>query len=207
MSDDIKTIISGVIQFLIAALLGVAAVELYIFSELHPTPIESWIDVVQAVLLLTGAILFALSARREGVRAGGLWLIHGFFMALFIRELDAYFDVIRHGSWKYVLVLYLAGLFFAVRRAGFSTVVPGLAAFIRSRAFCMMMPGVAIVLSYSRLFGYKGLWMLLMGDYERWGVMKTFGEESTELVGYTLMLGAALYWVFGRRNVVISGEL
>ena len=75
MSDDIKTIISGVIQFLIAALLGVAAFELYIFSELHPTPIESWIDVVQAVLLLTGAILFALSARREGVRAGGLWLI------------------------------------------------------------------------------------------------------------------------------------
>ena len=206
MSDDVKTIIVGAVQFLIAALIGVAAFELYLFSALKPLTTENWIEIMEEVLLALSAIVFAISARRETKWAGAMWLIHGFFMALFIRELDAYFDMIRHGFWKYVLIAYLVILFFIVKRADFRTIVPGLAAFIRSRAFLMMMPGAAITLSYARLYGYKGLWLQIMGDYERWGAMKTFAEESTELVGYTLMFGATLFWLWGRRNVVIEPD-
>lgn len=43
-------------------------------------------------------------------QSGGLWLIAGFFGCLLIRELDAYFDEIIHGAWKYfalVLVVFV----------------------------------------------------------------------------------------------------
>ncbi len=207
MSDDIKTIVIGFVQFLIAAVIGVLAFELYLYSAVKPLTTENWIEVMEEVLLALGSLLFIVSAQRERAWRGAMWLIHGFFTAILIRELDAYFDMIRHGSWKYALIAYLIVLFFVVKRAGFSTIIPGLAAYIRSRSFLMMMPGAAITLSYSRLYGYKGLWMRIMGDYEHWNAMKTFAEESTEFLGYMLMLGAALYWVFGRRNVVLSDEL
>lgn len=206
MSEDLKTILFGAIQFLIAAAIGVGAFELYLYSATHPLATESWIEVVQEAVLLLSGFIFMISAWREKEWRGAMWLIHGLFISLFIRELDAYFDVIHHGAWKYVWVVYLVFLFFLLRRAGFRTIISGLAAYMRSRSFLMMLPGVAITFAYSRLYGYKGLWIQLIGDYEKWGVMKTFAEESTELVGYALMFGAALFWLWDRRNVVISNR-
>lgn len=206
MSEDLKTILLGAIQFLIAAAIGVGAFELYLYSATHPLATESWIEVVQEAGLLLSGFIFMISAWREKEWRGAMWLIHGFFISFFIRELDAYFDVIHHGAWKYVWGAYLVFLFFLLRRAGFRTIIPGLAAYMRSHSFLIMLPGVAITFVYSRLYGYKGLWIQLMDDYEKWGVMKTFAEESTELVGYVLMFGAALFWLWGRRNVVISNR-
>lgn len=207
MSDDLKTIALGLVQFLIAAVIGVASFELYLYSAVEPLDTENWIEVMEEVLLALSAILFMISAFREVEWRGAMWLIHGFFVSLLIRELDAYFDMIQHGAWKYAWMAYLVVLFFILKKAGWSTIVPGLAAYMRSRSFLMMMPGAAITLSYARLYGYKGLWMHIMGDYERWGAMKTFAEESTEFLGYMLMLGAAIFWLIGRRNVVLSGKL
>lgn len=204
MSDDMKTLGQGFVQFLIAALVGAGLIPLYLFSMSHPIAIENWIEVVQSTCALLSGFLFWRSAARQREWRGGLLLITGFFIAIFIRESDAYFDKLHHGAWKYVLIVYLLGLLLAIKRAGFSTVIPGLAAFVRSRSFLMMLPGTAIVLVYSRLYGYKGLWLTLMGDYEKWQVMKGFAEESTELLGYILMLGAAIFWLVGRRNVYLE---
>lgn len=105
MSEDLKTILFGAIQFLIAAAIGVGAFELYLYSATHPLATESWIEVVQEAVLLLSGFIFMISAWREKEWRGAMWLIHGFFISLFIRELDAYFDVIHHGAWKYVWVV------------------------------------------------------------------------------------------------------
>lgn len=195
MRDDLKTILGGVAQFIVGILIAAAAVGLYVFSYSHPMPEESWIEVGQETFLLLSAIIMALAARADGRYAGGLWLISGFLTALFIRELDAWFDLIFHGSWKYFLIAYLCVLAFLVKKASLKTVVPGLAHFIRSRAFPLMLVGTVIVLAYSRLYGYKGMWALYAGDCS-WNGIKTVSEEATELVGYALMFYSA--WIYKR---------
>ena len=195
MRDDLKTILGGVAQFIAGIGIAAAAVGLYIFSHSHPMIHESWIEVGQESFLLIAALLMAAAARQKKAYAGGLWLITGFLTALFIRELDAWFDDIFHGSWKYILMVFLVWLGLTIRKAGRETIVPGLAHFIRSRAFPLMLVGTVIVLAYSRLYGYKGMWALYAGDCS-WGAIKTLSEEATELVGYALMFYST--WVFKR---------
>ncbi len=199
--NDLKTLGIALVQFLVAAAVGPLLVGLYFFSLTHPMAIENWIEIGQEVCVLVAAVLFARSAMKEPELAGGLWLISGFFTAIFIRELDAWFDVINHGSWKRVLSVYLILLLIQLWRVRFKTIIPGLVAFVKSRAYLMMLPGLAIVLSYSRLMGYKGVWLNIMGDYARWRAMKDFTEESTELVGYVLIMGASLFWYWRQERL------
>lgn len=65
MSEDLKTILFGAIQFLIAAAIGVGAFELYLYSATHPLATESWIEVVQEAVLLLSGFIFMISAWRE----------------------------------------------------------------------------------------------------------------------------------------------
>ena len=199
--NDLKTLGIALAQFLVAAAVGPLLVGLYFFSLTHPMAIENWIEIGQEICVLVAAVLFARSAMKEPELAGGLWLISGFFTAIFIRELDAWFDVINHGSWKLVLLVYLILLLVQLWRVRFKTIIPGLVAFVKSRAYLMMIPGLAIVLSYSRVFGYKGVWLNIMGDYARWRAMKDFSEESTELVGYVLIMGASLFWYWRQERL------
>lgn len=195
MRDDLKTILGGFAQFVAGILVAAGAVGLYVFSFSHPMPHESWIEVGQETFLLLAALIMSFAAKKNKAYAGGLWLIAGFLTALFIRELDAWFDDIFHGSWKYFLLVYLAWLGFTIWKAGRETIVPGLAHFIRSRAFPLMLVGTVIVLAYSRLYGYKGMWALYAGDCS-WGGIKSLSEEATELVGYALMFYST--WIFKR---------
>lgn len=188
-----QTIVGGIAAFLLAALMGVGAVALYIFSLEHPLDTESCIEIGQESLLFLSVLGFTRAAMvcRDGVR-GGLILIAAFTACLFIRELDAYFDMIVHGFWKYIAMAFLVYVFTLLRRCDFTTIIPGIAYFIRQRAFMMMLPGTAMLLVYSRIYGYKGLWQLYFGAYDNWTAMKTFSEETTELVAYALIFGAAL---------------
>lgn len=195
MRDDLKTILGGVAQFCVGVAISAAAVGLYLFSFSHEMPHESWIEVGQETLLFAALLLMGFAAKKDARYAGGIWLIAAFLTALFIRELDAWFDDIFHGAWKYILVAYLVWASWKIRRSGFATVIPGIAHFIRSPAFPMMLVGVVIVLAYSRLYGYKGMWALYAGECS-WGAIKTLSEEATELVGYAMMFYSS--WVYQR---------
>ncbi len=151
MRDDLKTILGGVAQFFVGVAISAAAVGLYLFSFSHEMPHESWIEVGQETLLFAALLLMGFAAKKDARYAGGIWLIAAFLTALFIRELDAWFDDLFHGAWKYILVAYLVWASWKIRRSGFATVIPGIAHFIRSPAFPMMLVGVVIVLAYSRL--------------------------------------------------------
>lgn len=157
MSPNIRILLTGALQFLLGALLSAGICWLYHFSFAHPIAIESWVENIQETFLLICAALFACAARRNPRLAGGLWLISGFCASLFIRELDALFDLITHGFWKYVLIVFLCLFSTLVARAGRDTILPGLADFVSSRSFMLMLPGVVIILVYSRLYGFKGL--------------------------------------------------
>lgn len=187
MSDDYKIILRGVLQFLFGALLSVAAFRFYVWSGRHPLAVESWIEVAQEAVLFLSALLFAAAARRAPDRRGGLVLVSGFLFSMLIREFDGMFDLIVHGFWKYVLMVFLCGVARQVAAAGRATVVPGLAHFIASRSFVFMLTGCVIVLVYSRLFGMKGLWEFFSSACTGWEHAKTFSEESTELLGYAFM--------------------
>lgn len=197
MSPNIRILLTGALQFLLGALLSAGICWLYHFSFAHPIAIESWVENIQETFLLICAALFACAARRNPRLAGGLWLISGFCASLFIRELDALFDLITHGFWKYVLIVFLCLFSTLVARAGRDTILPGLADFVSSRSFMLMLPGVVIILVYSRLYGFKGLWEHFSAC-SNWGSFKSFSEEATELLGYALMLSSALHYAFGR---------
>ncbi|MGN1150064.1 MAG: hypothetical protein ACI4SY_05085, partial [Sutterella sp.] len=118
MSDDYKIILRGVLQFLFGALMSIAAFKFYVWSGRHPLPVESWIEAAQEAMLFISALLFALAARRAPQLRGGLILIAGFLCAMLIREFDGFLDMIVHGFWKYVLMMFLCGVAYCVSKAG-----------------------------------------------------------------------------------------
>ena len=96
-------------------------------------------------------------------------------------------------------MLWLAILAWIIATRARDTVISGLAHFIKSRAWYLMLAGVTIVLVYSRLYGMKGLWELYaMGSCSTWPSIKSFSEESMELDGYTLIFfSGVLYMLDG----------
>ena len=89
-------------------------------------------------------------------QSGGLWLIAGFLGCLLIRELDAYFDEIIHGAWKYfalVLVVFVLNHGKSALKIGVENTIDSLANFMKTRSFIFIFIGLLNVLAYFRLFG------------------------------------------------------
>lgn len=191
MKSEIRTILLGIGQFLFCALLSASAYGLYVLNLRVSVPVESLIELGQEALLLSAAIFTLRTASLEKALSGGLWLVGGFLVALYIRELDGW---IGH-AWVYCELVWLCGVAWAVKAAGLGTVIPGLAHFIGHRAFPIMCAGVAILLVYSRLYGMQTLWLAYAGEacsglYS----VKTLSEESTELLAYMMILTSAAFY-------------
>ena len=199
MTENIKTILSGFAEFLLAALIAASVVGcIYLDVTVHQNIVEnSFVEFGQEWLLFATTALFAWQAIAK--RQGGLWLVAGFFGCMFIRELDAYFDMIVHGAWKYFALLVIAFVLFKAWRLGKENTIASLAAFMKTRSFVFIFIGILIVLIYSRLFGMGELWKAIMGDnFNR--TVKNIVEEGSELWGYALVFwGAVKYWIASKR--------
>ena len=195
MSNELKIILGGLMKFLVGAAMSFAAIQLYLYSGSHHLATESWIEIGQETCLLFSGLVFAYAAYRRPDLRGGLVLIMGFLFSLLIREFDGYFDDIVHGFWKYILIVFLCGIAYAVVRAGRQTVLLGLAHFISSRSFLWMLAGTVIVLVYSRLYGMKSLWIFFSSGCEGWQKAKSFGEEATEFLGYVFIVLAGIQYL------------
>ena len=123
MKSDIRTILLGIGQFLFCALLSGLAYGLYVLNLEVRVPVESVIELGQETLLLASGLLMVWTARRERVLAGGLWLIAGFLLTLFIRELDGWMDDIAPHFWVYVAIIWLCAVAWLVKDAGLRTVI------------------------------------------------------------------------------------
>ena len=199
MNSNIKTILAGFAEFFLAAIIAASVIGcIYLDVTVHRDLSEgSFVEFGQEVLLLTTTGLFGTLAIKT--RQGGLWLVAGFFGCLFIRELDAYFDEIVHGAWKYFALVVMVFSLFKAWRLGIENSFATLAAFMKSRSFIFIFIGLLIVLAYSRLFGMGELWHAIMGDnYIR--LVKNVAEEGSELWGYALVTWGALNYLFASKK-------
>ena len=199
MNSNIKTILAGFAEFFLAAIIAASVIGcIYLDVTVHRDLSEgSFVEFGQEVLLLTTTVLFGTLAIKT--RQGGLWLVAGFFGCLFIRELDAYFDEIVHGAWKYFALAVMVLSIFKAWRLGIENTIATLAAFMKSRSFIFIFIGLLIVLAYSRLFGMGELWRVIMGDnYIR--LVKNVVEEGSELWGYALVTWGALNYLFASKK-------
>ena len=199
MNENIKTILSGFAEFIFAALIAAGVVGcIYLDVAVHQNIVEnSFVEYGQELLLFATTALFSMQAIAKC--QGGLWLVAGFFGCMFIRELDAYFDMIVHGAWKYFALALMVFVLFKAWRLGKENTIASLATFMKTRSFVFIFIGLLIVLIYSRLFGMGELWKAIMGDnFNR--TVKNVVEEGSELWGYALVFwGAVKYWLASKR--------
>ena len=199
MHQNFKTIFSGFAEFLLAALLAAIVVGCIFLDVTYNQNIveSSFVEFGQEGLLLLTSAIFTLLAIQK--RMGGLWLVAGFFGCMFIRELDAYFDLIVHGAWKYFALALIAFVFYQAWRLGKENTIATLASFMKSRSYTFIFIGLLIVLAFSRLFGMGELWETIMADHFN-RTVKNVVEEGTELWGYALIFWGALNYLFASKK-------
>nr|WP_067297995.1 hypothetical protein [Marinobacterium profundum] len=148
-------------------------------------------ELSQEALLLCSAVLFWLLSARRPFGRGFYTLVAGFFSCMFIREQDAFFDLIAHGFWVYpaLLMTLITLLIAAFQRR---TIMPAMAAATRSVPFAYILVGLAILLFFSRVMGTGSFWELLLADNSVAALVKNTVQEGLELLGYILMLYGTL---------------
>ena len=199
MNSNIKTILAGFAEFFLAAIIAASVIGcIYLDVTVHRDLSEgSFVEFGQEALLLITTTVFGMLAMKT--RQGGLWLVAGFFCCMFIRELDAYFDEIVHGAWKYFALVVMVLSLYKAWRLGVENTIATLATFMKSHSFIFIFIGLLIVLAYSRLFGMGELWHAIMGDnYIR--LVKNVVEEGSELWGYALVTWGALNYLFASKK-------
>lgn len=146
-------------------------------------------EIVQEITLLTIVVIhFVLAKRFNAFRLCNI-LVGGFFLAMLIRELDAVFDVISHGSWVwFALGSSLIALYSPLRK--WRETLSELNMYTRTPYYGVMISGLIAILVFSRLFGMNILWSAVLQDgYAR--VVKNAVEEGSEMFGYMLCLAAS----------------
>lgn len=155
-------------------------------------------ELAQAFFLFSCCSLWLRIAIKAPSLRGGCILIAGFYAALLIRELDYYFDAIRHGAWFwFALASTAASLYYAW--AWRNSVANGLKAFISHPAAGYTLCGFVAVLVFSRLFGMSLLWQGLLEQHYVM-VVKSAVEEGSELMGYTLCLFSSVWFCLGLKR-------
>ena len=150
-------------------------------------PEQSATEISQELFLLISSLCFFRLAAKHASSRGAYVLIASFFLCMLIRELDAFFDEIQHGFWKYpAWLIALGAIVFARVKAPGST-LNALNDFSRTAQFNTLCYGMAVVLVFSRLMGMGDFWHGALGDnYVR--VVKNVVEEGLELFGYGLLV-------------------
>ena len=156
----------------------------YNISELSLT------EIVQELVLTTIVFIhFRLAKQYNAMRYCHI-LVGGFFLAMLIRELDALFDLISHGSWlRFALIAALLALIYPLIH--YRQTLAQLAQYTRTPWYGLLISGLLAILVFSRLFGMQGLWHAILNDgYVR--VVKNVVEEGCESFGYMLCLTASI---------------
>lgn len=153
---------------------------------------HSVVEYLQELYLLIVGSLFTAVAVKRNEQRGFAILVAGFFFLLLIRELDALFDQIVHGFWKYpAWVIAMGAIGYALRNQ--NTTVAPLLGYFNHKSFAMMMAGMATLLVFSRLYGVGELWQTAMQThYIR--TVKDLAEEGVELLAYSLVMFAAAWY-------------
>ena len=148
------------------------------------------LEFTQSAMLGASTALFFLEAKRHPELRHAMVLVAGFLGCMLIREQDYFLDFIWHGFWLWP-ALALAFSCLAYACTNLRRTLAGLEHFVRWKYFPFLLIGLVIVLAYSRLFGSRLVWELLLGPNFSYS-MKTGVEESCELLGYMFILASAV---------------
>lgn len=154
-------------------------------------------EIIQELVLAAIVLIHFCLAKRYALLRYCNLLVGGFFLAMLIRELDAAFDLISHGSWVwFALLATLCTLVYPLIH--YRQTLAQLAQYTRTPYYGMMLSGLLAVLVFSRLFGMHGLWFAILAqDYAR--AVKNAVEEGSESFGYMLCLTASIgYYCYFR---------
>lgn len=155
---------------------------------------NSPLELVQLALLLASSLLAGIVAfRRREVREGYM-LVSALLACMAIRECDSLFDrALFHGAWL-PFALAVAIVAVAAALAHRRQALAGIAEIVRSRHYGLLCVGFSVIFVFSRILGYKKIWMTIYRDICReegaaWlhRVIKNISEEGTELFGYMLV--------------------
>ena len=118
---------------------------------------------------------------------------------MFIREADLFLDEnVFDGAWQTLVVFVLIALAIYLKKQP-DPIKPSVEAFSRLPSAGVLLSGCLVTFVFSRLFGRRSFWEAVMGEgYME--VVKDLVEEGTELVGYSLILIAAVDLAWYSRN-------
>ncbi|WLI76192.1 transporter [Kosakonia sp. H02] len=150
-------------------------------------------EIVQEAILFAIAMIWLTLARRQKEYRERNILTAGFFTAMLFRELDAFFDLIAHGSWVWFSLLAAASAIACAMKN--RRHVPGqVMDYTAHTTYGMMSAGLICILVFSRLFGLHIFWQdVMQGEYIR--IVKNIVEEETELFGYILCLTSSVLYL------------
>lgn len=138
-------------------------------------------------LLLAILCLIALAIKNSLLRH--VAIIMAFLGVIaFIREQDAYFDIIYHGAWLPFALMVLA-LILIVGVKKFAQIYSGAQIIIASKPFPILIFGAFFVLIQSRVFGTSKVWKQVL-NVDQVQMVKTIIQEGLELTGYLIILVA-----------------
>ena len=188
---DLRAVLTAAGQLCVMGA-GVAALFLVFrwdASGSRPFTEQGPMEIMQSCVLALCALIFLLEARRRPDMRRALILVAGLLGCMLIREQDHFLDAISHGFWKWpAFTLAASCILYAL--ASPAQTLTSLAGFTRTRGFLTLLTGLVIVLAYSRIFGTGPLWKILLPD-GGWRIAKSAVEESSELLGYLLILFSA----------------
>ncbi|PSW21228.1 hypothetical protein C9I98_04555 [Photobacterium sanctipauli] len=200
--DDSKTLSIHTFQplfsnislfFVLALLLTLSAFTIH-FEANYPGFFfnASSIELLQESYLLISATVFYLIGARDQSQRPFAFLVAAFFSVMLIRELDEVLDYIAHGFWKYpAWAVAVVAICYAT--SNLNKTLTSLNAYFQHRSFGIMLMSVASLLVFSRIFGMNVLWSSLMPGGNH-GMVKTFVEEGSELLSYSCLVFASLWY-------------
>ncbi len=195
MKEHIQKIMNAFGEFcLVSVLTLIVPVSLFLDIKRDGTIKEiSFTEILSAGFLLYCSVLFFIVAIRSKAWRSFSVFISGLFLCLCIRELDAFFDMIRHGFWVYPVMFVLAGMcvYFQSR---WKSLLEQIANFINTKPYYFIFIGLVVVLIFSRVFGCGALWKTILDQHYQ-KVLKTMVEEGLEFFGYCFIFyGTTLFF-------------
>ncbi|MBQ9292382.1 MAG: hypothetical protein IJ211_03845 [Campylobacter sp.] len=173
------------------------AIDIFIMDNISEISVVETIQGISLIAIFLSYFHFVNVDKQNS----SLWILSGgFFACMFIRELDAFFDVaFYHGSWKIpAILLAFVSIFYAFKRQSIQTIGNSLLDFIKTPQFGLMLGGLLCIIIFSRFIGMRIMWEFI-GVEQTITFAKSIAEESCELFGYMLVLLATI-WLGLERN-------
>lgn len=150
--------------------------------------LTEWLEV--ACALISG-VCFLLVARIDRVLRPAVAMLAALCGMMCIREADFLLDVhLFDGAWQLLVTAVLIGVTLYLWWQP-DSVSGSIRAYSQQPSAGVLLSGFLVLFVFSRLFGRESFWQRVMGErYQR--VVKNIAEEGTEIMGYGLIMIAAI---------------